>query len=438
MLGIIHHMNVQIWHPTSFLSSSVWTRANAKLVDLSLRVSDKALATRIERKWTILAKIAGRSGKVTPREKQTFESDLDKLFNILICSCDFIDCSAAKCSDDNCPSVHIDCHCPRESKIPQLDLPFVKDQRGKTGTKGQMQMGLPDAQETARQLKAMKRKEVEERRTAEKEAKRKRAEEDLRQRIEDQLEEDMEGESSEELSEMRVDPTFSNERIERRIRLESHTQNRTPLPTVAESAIRYDVSLRATAVIVTSTLIDYKIITADNTSQIASHSKIEREIERCLAEMEKLRLEVEQSISCVFFDGRCDKTNVMLEDEAGKKYPSVQMEEHISLTSEPGGEYLGHLSPAAKDAKTTADELYAFFVKEGIDKTLEYTGGDSTNHVTGAQGGTMRHLEELLGHRLVRSICELHTNELPLRHIIAELDGPTSGANSFSGMRERA
>ena len=45
----------------------------------------------------------------------------------------------------------------------------------------------------------------------------------------------------------------------------------------------------------------------------------------------------------------------------------------------------------------------------------------------------MHLLEVLLGRRLVRVICELHTNELPLRHIIEQLDGPTSGANSFAG-----
>ena len=62
-----------------------------------------------------------------------------------------------------------------------------------------------------------------------------------------------------------------------------------------------------------------------------------------------------------------------------------------------------------------------------------YQGGDSTPVNTGASGRIMHLLEVLLGRRLVRVICELHTNELPLRHIIEQLDGPTSGANSFTG-----
>ena len=50
---------------------AVWHRANAKLVDPPIRTTDKALKKRIVDKWTILTKIAGKSGKVTPREKHS-------------------------------------------------------------------------------------------------------------------------------------------------------------------------------------------------------------------------------------------------------------------------------------------------------------------------------------------------------------------------------
>ena len=124
----------------------------------------------------------------------------------------------------------------------------------------------------------------------------------------------------------------------------------------------------------------------------------------------------------------------MLEDSRGKQYPSTVVEEHVSLVSEPGGRYIGHLSPEGKDAKTQAEEIYRFFVAHGIDETLQYIGGDSTNVNTGAHGGIMHLIERHLGRRLGRIICELHTNELPLRHIIAELDGPTSGPSSYAGI----
>ena len=47
-------------------------------------------------------------------------------------------------------------------------------------------------------------------------------------------------------------------------------------------------------------------------------------------------------------------------------------------------------------------------------------------------------LEAELDHRLLWHICMLHTNELPLRHLMTELDGPTTGKDSFKGPIGRA
>ena len=52
---------------------------------------------------------------------------------------------------------------------------------------------------------------------------------------------------------------------------------------------------------------------------------------------------------------------------------------------------------------------------------------------TGCNAGIITTLEQLLGHRSVWSICMLHTNELPLRHLIQALDGQTTSGSSFSG-----
>ena len=43
-----------------------------------------------------------------------------------------------------------------------------------------------------------------------------------------------------------------------------------------------------------------------------------------------------------------------------------------------------------------------------------------------------RHLEELVHKPLKWTVCLLHTNKLPLRHIFATLDGSTSGPNTFT------
>ena len=48
-------------------------------------------------------------------------------------------------------------------------------------------------------------------------------------------------------------------------------------------------------------------------------------------------------------------------------------------------------------------------------------------------GGVIQLLQVKLGRPLHYAICQLHENELPLRHLFSKLDGSTSGPNSFSG-----
>ncbi|KAG0693618.1 hypothetical protein GWK47_027440 [Chionoecetes opilio] len=45
----------------------------------------------------------------------------------------------------------------------------------------------------------------------------------------------------------------------------------------------------------------------------------------------------------------------------------------------------------------------------------------------------MRKLELHLGRKLVWLVCNLHTGELPLRHLIVGLDGPTLSDKQLSG-----
>lgn len=52
---------------------------------------------------------------------------------------------------------------------------------------------------------------------------------------------------------------------------------------------------------------------------------------------------------------------------------------------------------------------------------------------TGPHGGVIRLLELQLKRPLQWLICQLHANELPLRHLLRYLDGNTTGPSSFSG-----
>ncbi|KAG7176844.1 hypothetical protein Hamer_G000031 [Homarus americanus] len=60
-------------------------------------------------------------------------------------------------------------------------------------------------------------------------------------------------------------------------------------------------------------------------------------------------------------------------------------------------------------------------------------GGDSANTNMGWSGDTIALLEKMLGRKCHWMICQLHVNELPMRHLIIKLDGPVTPQSGFSG-----
>ena len=96
--------------------------------------------------------------------------------------------------------------------------------------------------------------------------------------------------------------------------------------------------------------------------------------------------------------------------------------------------YLTHVaSENGKGGSIIANAIHDAIKDTELEMTLTTVGSDGTAVMTGEHSGFIRILEELLGRPLQWSICLLHCNELPLRHVFAELDGATSGPDSFSG-----
>ena len=69
---------------------------------------------------------------------------------------------------------------------------------------------------------------------------------------------------------------------------------------------------------------------------------------------------------------------------------------------------------------------------ESLDK-LVAIGCDGTNVKSGRVRGTIRLMEEELQKPLQWHVCQLHVNELPLRHLLIHIDGATSGPRAFTG-----
>ena len=138
-------------------------------------------------------------------------------------------------------------------------------------------------------------------------------------------------------------------------------------------------------------------------------------------------------------DGRKDDTLLHYKnEESGKVYHKIIKENHITVTEEPGGAYIHHYTPepktaSLKPAMQAAVGLHSWLTDHAIDQDIEMVGSDTTNEMSGPDGGMITLLEGLLNRRVFRVFCLLHINELPWRHLIINLDGKTSSTDHWSG-----
>ena len=221
----------------------------------------------------------------------------------------------------------------------------------------------------------------------------------------------------------------------------SGNRNTTKIKNVAMASIRFGVSSNATAAIANATLLDHGLISTEDSNLVIDAKKVQRAKDQLHTELqEKAAIKYKDgSIICILTDGRKDWTRMYAEVEGSDQvYPIIQKEEHYSVVSEPGGQYLFHFTPPEADenqkaAEKIAIELFNWMKQYGVDKTLLFIGGDSTNVNSGIWGGVFHHVEKLFGRPLNWVMCGLHLIELPLRHLIALLDGPTKSDTGFQG-----
>ena len=457
--------------------TALYFKANAKL-SFPVIMGDNLGMQKLFRFWNDINSIVRKQKGFKTTDKR-IKAQLDKLFDIIYCQCsitcvELVPCMLVKscshkklmccekefaCKVDNCShnqvktcvvdltcylancgqKKSISCVCPKENKLPILDLSFVRAQRLKIGEKCAYMMGKVDEKESLVQMKTIQRKEEDLVRDKSKNEK-------IQKENQEQI--IMKGEAEDFMSEVpdeaftgrnNNDKDFSIKSIDDK--LKDSSQNRTSFPTVAAVSMRYGASDRMTAAIATAALIDAKVISEEDSSQVLDHHKVHREKVKLMEKLRKCADQKyrEEDIKCILFDGRKNWTKVMEKDEeTGKYYQSQVKMEHIVVTSEPGGEYLFHFVPSEatreeKAAKQVANKIVDWILKYGVETSLDSLGGDSTNSNTGWEGGSFTHVEKMLGQKKMWLVCFLHTNELPLRHLMEGLDGRTNSDHSFSG-----
>ncbi|XP_047127448.1 uncharacterized protein LOC124808427 [Hydra vulgaris] len=213
----------------------------------------------------------------------------------------------------------------------------------------------------------------------------------------------------------------------------------------AIAAIRYEVSNTAAAAIASGflkDLVEAKVVPESALFLLLDKNKVHRAKDKVMSECQVFaenRLDSE-NVSCILFDGRSDKTNLMTFNEETKKfYPLIKKEDHYTLTDE-YGRYLHHFTKGEmcekskiKPAEHIANQIFKWSILHCVEHSLKFIGCDSTATNTGHNGGVIHCLEIKLERKLGWLICSLHTNELCFRHLVEELDGKTTSKTGFSG-----
>ena len=139
------------------------------------------------------------------------------------------------------------------------------------------------------------------------------------------------------------------------------------------------------------------------------------------------------AVNAIYFDSRKDATQMVVQGTNDKRYRFVQLEVHYTAVGEPGSYYLTYVSPEDGKGRTITQNIFDSIHGTELEDRLAIVSTNGTTCMTGKYNRCIRHLEDLV-HRLLQWIvCLFHTNELPLKHVFATLDGFTSGPNTFMG-----
>ena len=352
-------------------------------------------------------------------------------------------------------------------------------ERKRSGEKVGMQIGSADLPEDARQTNRLARKQYEAMLLEKKAAEEAEQEAELQERVlaPDDANEGEDPETHVEVVPDEDPPSF--DAFSRR--------NNVKLSKVAETSMRFEVSVHGTAAVCTAYLGD--LINAGEISPSKSYlavdpKKLRRDRDKVLASASERGAQQidDDDITHIMFDSRLDQTMVRpLDDVTGKFYPRREVQDHYTLV-DGDGRFLVHFTKPPKEnqeefeeeeevtnnnedaddeerdevnespedkerrkrleqiidedpkpASVVARMMYRWMQSHGIDQTLQFLTGDSTNSNTGWKGGIMAWLERFLGRKVTWIVCQLHTNELGLRHLMEELDGKTNSKSGWSG-----
>lgn len=381
----------------------LWIKASIPVVTRA-RIM-QMIRTYHDKYRNLLKSSKGKAGRESYQRKvETFKRDSKKLFDIAAC----------KCKNTNT------CTCSRDRKVPIEERPFLLDQR----CERKMMIGSIDIQKTKQLTSSMKRKWEDETRILKQAEKFEPVPSTSQEFVSSETESTASSNSQHSLS---PDKLATKRR-------KINAQMRMQLTCLAKACDRTGVSDRTAATIASAVLEDVGIIKESDKDHVIDRMKIRRQRRKARSSLQTALMSKPLKLRGLYFDGRKDKT-LTQERTGSKHYRKIITEEHYTLIQEPGSEYIGHISPNSGSAEDITASISTFICSNVIDTSnLSAVGCDGTAINTGSKGGVIRRLELKIGRPLQWFVCQLHANELPLRHLFHHLDGATTGPKSFSGL----
>ena len=118
--------------------------------------------------------------------------------------------------------------------------------------------------------------------------------------------------------------------------------------------------------------------------------------------------------------------------EGDRQRNVLNKKEHIVLVDVEHGSFIGEFMPENGTGKEVAEGVRSKLIEKGIPiERIQFIIGDSTNSNTGYKEGSFSWFEEVCGKTFQWTVCIYHLLELPLRKIVQNKCGETSGPGSF-------
>ncbi|KAK3924212.1 2,6-dihydroxypyridine 3-monooxygenase [Frankliniella fusca] len=379
--------------------ATIPTLSEDYIIKLIQRYNDKCIA--------IKKSISKTSAPVVQNRNKFLSEARCRLFDVAACKC---------------PSFE-NCKCERLLKVPVQEQSFILDQR----TDRKMVIGGVDVKTTA----VLQKREARRERDTKKRSGSPQAGPSKQLAVDPEL--DTEFDNSPHTHDIDLTEKADTEYPAPRQRSarSAGKYNTVKLPNVATVVDRCGLSDREAALVVSATIQDMGMM-GDDGKEVVDKSKVRRSREKARESLQTEQLVNRAPVSSIYFDGK-KKSNLHVL-EHGPTSMASEKQELVVLLEEPGSHFIGHVVPSEGNALVISEAILNFYIEHDIslDK-VKAVGCDGTGTNTGWKGGVVKLIEERLGHPLHWFICQLHANELPLRHLIEHLDGPTSGPNSFNG-----